>query len=241
MNKPILKLMAACCAIAATCPTTADSDNPLTGFYYGTATIGQPASLGTIDLAFYLDVTGSAIQKATSYIDLDKTLLFPAVAPKIGGKDVGPRVSGTLSQTAFSLTSDSFPAQVSGKNVSRRLQMVNATVRDGGASISGTFTETVTGLTKDTLTISGPFVLVKPMPVTSSSGMDRNVDGCLDLSEIRAGGSDPNRIEFADLSAAMNLFNNPKDNLRLGDPPSPCANGQTLLQGALNTYYGAQQ
>jgi hypothetical protein len=35
--------------------------------------------------------------------------------------------------------------------------------------------------------------------------------------------------------------NYPKDNLHLGDPPSPCANGQALLQGALNTYYGAQQ
>jgi hypothetical protein len=51
------------------------------------ATITQPASIGTIDLAFYLDITGSAIQTATSYIDLDKTLLFTAVAPKIAGKD----------------------------------------------------------------------------------------------------------------------------------------------------------
>jgi hypothetical protein len=73
MNKPTLRHLAVCCALAAACPTAADSTHPLSGFYYGTATIAQPASFGTLDLAFSLDVTGTAFQ---GYIDLDRTLLF---------------------------------------------------------------------------------------------------------------------------------------------------------------------
>ncbi|WP_295582001.1 hypothetical protein [uncultured Lamprocystis sp.] len=240
-----LKMLAACCAVVASCPAAADTANPLTGFYYGTANIAQPASIGTVDLAFYLDVTGTAIQKATSFVDLDKTLLFPAVPPTIpavNGKAVGPRVSGYLSQTDFTLTShDPFQTQVSGKTVTRRLSLGTATVRDGGASLSGTYTETVTGLTANTLTITGPFLLVKPMPVTTASGADRNSDGCLDLNEIRAGGSDPTAIEFSDLSAALNLFHGSNPNLRVGDPPGPnCTNAEQRLQEALRAYQAGQ-
>jgi hypothetical protein len=244
MNNRTLKMLAVCCAVVASCPAAADTANPLTGFYYGTANIAQPASIGTVDLAFYLDVTDDAIQSATSYIDLDKTLLFPAVAPKIpptdAGKAVGPRVSGNLSPTAFYLTSNSFTSQVSGKTVTRQVVLHDTTVRDGGASLSGTYTETVTGLTKDTLTITGPFLLVKPMPVTTASGADRNGDRCLDLDEIRAGGSDAAAIEFGDLSAALNLFHGPKADLHVGDPPYPCTNAEQRLQEALREYQAGQ-
>lgn len=92
MNKPMLRHLAACCALAAAWPTAADPNHSLTGFSYGTETIAQPASIGTIDLAHDLDVTGTAFQ---GDIDLDRTQLFPAVPPQIDSKDVGPRVTGS--------------------------------------------------------------------------------------------------------------------------------------------------
>lgn len=239
MNNTLTKL-AAWCAIVVSYPLVADATNPLTGFYYGTATIVRPATIGVIDLAFYLDVTGTTFQKATSYVDLEQTLLFPALS-QINGKDVGPRVSGTLSPTSFTLTTNPFKAEVSGKSVTRLVKLSKTTVTDGGASLSGTFTETVKGLTKETLTITGPFRLVKPLPVTADSGVDRNADGCLDLSEIRAGGNDATQVDFSDLSAAFNLHRHPQSNLRVGNPPGPtCANPETVLQSALDAYYGAQ-
>ena len=68
--------------------------SPLTGEYYGTATITSPAALGTIDLAFNLEVGGGgAVNAATSYIIVDKTLLFPVVAPTVNGAEIDITVS----------------------------------------------------------------------------------------------------------------------------------------------------
>jgi len=248
MKTQTLKWLAASIALIASCPALADADNPLTGFYYGTATIDQPASIGTIDLAFYLDVSGSAIQGAGSYIDLAQTLVFPAVAPQIDSKDVGPRIDdGTLSPTDFKLTSKPFDSVVSGKTVSRQVKLQADTVGHGGASLSGSYTETVTGLTPATegpLIISGTFILAKPLPVTATSAADLNGDGCLSLAEIRAGGNDPSAAEFSDISAALNLFHNPNASLRVGDPPDPpgpnCTNGEQRLQEALREYQATQ-
>lgn len=141
----------------------ADPANPLSGFYYGSATITQPANLGIVDLAFYLDVTGSAIQQAGSYIDPDKTLLFPAVEPQIDGKAVGPRVSGKLSSSDFVLTSQAFPGMAGGKAVSRAIRLHNAKVDQGGAALTGEYTETVEGMTPAPLVIKGKFRLMKPL------------------------------------------------------------------------------
>lgn len=218
----------------------ADAANPLTGFYYGTAAISQPASLGTVDLAFYLDVTGSTIQQATSYIDLDKTLLFPTVAPQIGGKDVGPRVTGSLSSGAFGLTSLAFPSTVSGKSVTRRILLNTAMVSSGGTAISGKYVETVDGLTPTRMVIQGTFQLRKPVATALASGQDGNGDGCLDLNEIRAGGSDPNVVEFSDVSAAMSLYRSPTAALKVGAPPGPdCANGAGTVQKAVEEFHGS--
>jgi len=217
----------------------ADANNPLTGFYYGTASISQPASLGNVDLAFYLDVAGSTIQQAGSYIDLNKTLLFPAVDPKIGGNAVGPRVGGSLSVSGFTLQSQTFPGLASGKPVTRRIQLDGATVSQGGAALAGTYTETVDGMLPAPLVIKGTFQLMKPLPTTLASGQDGNGDGCLDLDEIRAGGADPSAIEFGDVSAAMNLYRNPAANLKVGSPPGPnCANGEKTIQDAMKALYG---
>ena len=220
----------------------ADVNNSLTGYYYGTATINSPANLGIVDLAFYFDVTGSAMQQTSSYIDLDKTLLFPEVAPPINGKAVGPRVSGSLSASGFSLDSQTFTSESGGKTVTRRIKLDNATVGSGGAAIAGNYTETVEGMMPEALVISGTFRLMKPLATILASGQDGNGDGCLSLSEIRAGGADPDTVEFSDVSAAMNLYNHPVANLKLGDPPGPnCANGDQTLQQAINAFYGSSR
>ena len=65
------------CVLMGPLSAGAAADNPLTGLYYGTAYITSPAELGTLDLAFYLDVTGAVFTTETSYIDLEKTLVFP--------------------------------------------------------------------------------------------------------------------------------------------------------------------
>ena len=220
-------------------PALADVNNSLTGYYYGTATINSPANIGIVDLAFYLDVTGSTIQDANSYIDVEKTLLFPTVEPTVNGKAVGPRVYGTFTIDSFDLYSKEFPSEAGGKPVTRQIHLVNSTgkVTNNGASIEGTYTETVKGMTSNDLVISGSFRLMKPVVTTATSGADLNGDGCLELSEIRAGGADPDVVEFSDVSAAMNLYNHPRATLKLGPPPN-CVNDAKTLQDALNAFYG---
>ncbi len=226
----------------------ADVNNSLTGYYYGTATINSPANIGIVDLAFYLDVTGSTIQDSSSYIDVEKTLLFPTVEPAINSKAVGPRVYGTFTinpnspdLNSFDLYSKDFPRETGDKSpVTRQIHLVNSIgkVTNKGASIEGTYTETVKNMTSNDLVISGSFRLMKPVVTTATSGVDLNGDGCLELSEIRAGGADPDVVEFGDVSAAMNLYNHPRATLKLGPPPN-CANDAKTLQDALNAFYGA--
>lgn len=212
-------------------PLKADTVGPFTGNYYGTATINSPASLGVIDLSFRLDVAGSSIQHDTSYIDLGKTLLFPAVLPQIGGKDVGPRVSGSFTPASFSLTTDSFPATVSGKVVTRQITLGNATVSNNGATIKGIFTETITGLTKNTVTVTGDFILVRPVVMGLAAISDADGNQCLDLNEIKAGGADPNVLEFSDVSHALHLYNNPSIQ------PNICTPADAIIQQILTDYY----
>jgi hypothetical protein len=216
----------------------ADTANPLTGNYYGTATIQTPSPLGTIDLAFYLDAAlNGTIQNSTSYISLDKTLLFPAVAPQIGGKDVGPRVSGTVTPSSFTLTTATFSSTSTaiGKTVSRSISLTGTTVTNGGNSIKGTFTETITNLGQNPITVAGTFILVKPIVMQTAGIVDTNSDGCIDLSELRAGGKDPNTIEFEDLSIAYHLYNNPTI------LPNLCEPKNQVIQNALQGYYSTLQ
>jgi hypothetical protein len=229
----------------------ANTTSPLTGTYYGTANATivydntDPAnpkfnSLGTIDLAVYLDVIGSDIQPATSYIVLDKTLLFPAVPPQIGGKDVGPRVNGSLSPSGFKLTTvnlslppapDGFTSVVSGVTVTRKVTLTGTAITNDGNSITGTYTETINGLTPETITVTGFFLLVKPtVPTVTVTVKDQDGDGWLSLAEIRAGGKDPNVIEFSDLSYALHLYNNPLPSLKVGSTVDPT--GQQSIKDA---------
>jgi hypothetical protein len=216
-----------------------DAGNPLTGFYYGTATIFQSSGTGIVDLAFYLDVTGSSFREATSYIDLDKTLIFPSVSPQINGKTVGPRVSGVASSTKFTLVSQSFTGQALAKTVTRKIRLDSVKVSNGGTVISGNYVDTADGFTDGPLTIKGTFQLRKPVAAVAVSGRDSNGDGCLDLGEIRAGGADADIVEFSDVSAAMDLYRHPKAELKVGDPPGPaCSNGAQVVQDAVKAYYG---
>lgn len=152
----------------------ADAANPLTGEYYGSATVTDPASIATIDLALRLDVTGTAVQKATSYIESDKTLMFPEVAPQVGGKAVGPRVSGTLSATKLSINSQAFgtvlfPDQESARrNVTRRIQLRSTSISKDGTVITGKYVETIDGFTADRMVNKGNFQLKKLVPAVAA-------------------------------------------------------------------------
>ena len=204
------------------------------GPYYGTATISTPTDITPVDLAFHLDVSGSAIQHDSSYILLEKTMLFPAVPPEIGGKAVGPRVSGNLSPTGFTLVSDIFDSQAGDRAVKRQIRLDQAAVTEDGQSITGTYTETVTGLLPQDLIISGQFVLVKPVSPEVAAIADGNSDGCLDVAEIRAGGSDPVVMEFRDAGAAMAIYKGD------GSAGQICAPADELIKTVLQEYFSAQ-
>lgn len=214
----------------------ADSTNPLTGTYYGTATITLPASFTTIDLVFYFDVTDTSIVYDTSYIDTENTLLFPVVEPQIEGKDVGPRVSGTLSLYSFNLTTDKFQSTVNEKIVTRQITLTGENITNAGQSVTGTYTETVTGMIDEPLVISGTFILVKPEAFSGEAGLDLNADQWLSFEEIKVGGTDPNVVEYSDISYALHLFYNPLPDSKVGDPGTDPAGEQTI-KDALSSYY----
>lgn len=251
------KIVFACaCAWCLLLPFTALAD---TGTYYGTATITTPANLGTIDLAFNLDVNGSTIQPASSYIMLDKTLLFPKVAPQIctttnnvtNCVDAGPRVSGAASATAFNLTTanltqpptctDCFTSAAGTVTVTRKVALAGTKVTNSGNSIEGTYTETITGLGKSPVTVTGTFILVKPTVQTIVVALkDVNGDGCLDLNEIRSGGAYADSLEFNDISQALHLYYNPTASLKVCTKPSDLT-GQQTIKNALGEYYATQK
>jgi len=210
--------------------------------YYGTATITSPANLGVIDLAFTLDVSGTAILHDTSYIMTDKTLLFPTVPPQIGGKDVGPRIRiGKLDSIAFDLTTDDFTSMVSSRTVTRNVTLVSTAVTNSGATLTGTYTETITGLTPQPVTVTGAFILVRPTVHTIVVDLkDQNGDGCIDLNEIRAAGANSEVIEFNDISQALHLYYNPRANLKICTKPSDL-NGEQVIKDALNEFYANQK
>lgn len=199
------------------CPLFAmakDDTNPLTGMYYGTAYITSPAELGTIDLAFYLDVAlnGTAILGETSYIDLEKTLVFPKVGDLVGGREAGPRVTGIHNLTSFHLeTPEWFFSRIGDKNVGRRISLTADTIENGGNTLSGTYTETIKdmGPDEDPVVVTGAFMLVKPTVAAPSILKDADSSGCLDLNEVMAAGLDTNAMEYSDVSAALHLHNNP--------------------------------
>ncbi len=212
-------------------PATADTANPLTGTYYGTAHITAPAAIATIDLVVYLDVTGTAIQHDTSYIDVEKTLVFPSVAPQIDSKDVGPRVSGVLSLTAFNLQTDDFDSAVGEVTATRRITLTGTAVENAGNSLSGTYTEIVAGLGPEDVTISGTFILVKPTVAAEAEIVDLDGNNCLDANEIAAGGNDVALVEYNDVSVALHLYNNPSIT------PNLCSPAQDVVKELLNLYY----
>lgn len=232
-NNRLLHRFLFTCALCLMAPLSSWGE---TGNYYGTATITAPANLGTIDLAFTLDVSGTAIQHDTSYIMLDKTLLFPAVPEKVGGKDVGPRVTGTASPTSFSLITDDFTSLVSGKTVTRKVTLTGTSITNNGAAITGTYTETMTNMTPEVIIVTGTFILVMPTVQTIVVALkDQNGDGCLSLNEIRSAGANTNAIEYNDISQALHLYYNPSLT------PNICAPKEQIIKDAFGEFYATQK
>jgi hypothetical protein len=229
INLILLVIILFFCAIPVSEST--ETKNPLNGTFYGTAHITEPSTIATIDLVLYLDIAGTTIQHYTSYIDVEKTLVFPVVDPQIDGKDVGPRVSGTLSINAFNLQSDVFTSEVGEVTVTRQITLAGTKVENAGNSLSGTYTETMSGMGPEDVTIFGMFLLVKPTVVSGADMMDLNGDNCLDVDEIRAGGNDPAVVEYGDVSAALHLYNHPSIT------PNLCSPARDLVKQLVNEYY----
>ncbi len=159
--------------------------------------------------------------------------VFPKVDPQIDGVDAGPRVSGTLSATEFNLQSDDFTSDMGETTVTRSITLTGMTIENGGNSLSGTYTETISGAGPDDVTISGTFILAKPSVLAEGEIIDSNGDGCIDESEISAGGTDASIVEYSDVSAALHLYNNPDV------APNLCSPAEDLIKQILSNYYGA--
>ena len=208
----------------ATVPSISDvfaAINPLSGDYYGSVTVDSPSGMGNIDLAFHLEVkTDGTINTSKSYIILDKTVLFPKVGNKVGGKDAGPRVkSGKLTPTAFSLTTESFYTTVAERKVTRGIALKNGKPSQGNTTLAGTYVETLTGVYPKPMQITGRVTLVRPIPATEGLVCCEDLDksGDLSLAVIRAGGKEAYTVEFEDVSCAMSYYRG----LRNGKTVSP--------------------
>ena len=207
---------------AVACRAKAES-NPLSGNYFGAATIDSPEGLGNVDLAFHLDfdATGNVVP-ASSYIILDKTILFPKTG-QVGEEDVGPFMeSGYFQNPAFQLVSQSFTNEVNGRSVNRKIRLEGNAANVLGNTISGTYTETMTGYLPNAIQVTGSFVLFRPAPMTKEPLGCQYLDttepiGELTLEEIRAGGIDPNVVEFEDLSCAMYYHQNPGEGISVNE------------------------
>ena len=218
--------------IGLLCMATGSQAGTVTTFY-GTAAITSPTNMPAIDLAFELDVDGTTVLPPTSYIILEKTMLFPMVG-QVDGKDVGPRIQeGTVGTDTFSLTSQEFDSQAGNKTVKRQITLDNATVSNDGNSVTGIYTETVTDLLPQTFTISGNFVLMRPMSDLEDPIIDEDNDNCFDLDEIRAAGMDNSRMEYSDAAAALSILNN-------GGSLPICAPGDETVRNALIEFYEDQ-
>lgn len=188
-------------------------------FYFGTVILNSPEGLGNIDLAFHLefDAVGN-VNSTQSYILLDQTVLFPAVN-QIDGEDVGPMIeSGYLMIPDFHLETEPFTATVTGKTVTRQITLDGQAETAAGESISGTYEEVMTGYLPEPITISGSFVLFRPVSMTQKSHGCQFLDtlepiGELTLDEIKAGGNEPGEVEFDELSCAMYYHHNPGEGL----------------------------
>jgi hypothetical protein len=198
--------------------------NPLTGDYFGTASIDSPAGLGNIDLAFHLELDAAGNMIPDSYVMLDKTVLFPVVAPKVNSQDVGPRVSGTFAANQFSLTTQLFPTILhdidDNKTITHQVSLTSTAITEGGNSITGTYSEIMTGYFVNPINVVGTFTLVHPVSVTSGFPVCQDYlapRGELTLDEIRAGGKDSKVVEFEDLSCAMKYQQNPGLGLTVSD------------------------
>lgn len=188
----------------------------LTGDYFGSVAVDTPAGLGNIDLAFHLEfLSGNVIDPERSYIILDKTILFPKAA-QVDGKDVGPKVEAgsTFNGQMLNLTTLAFTSYANGRNATRKLVLTGTSPNVSGNSISGTYVETITGFLARPITITGSFVLVRPVSITPGAFACRSMDvlapfGELTIDEIRAGGANPDWVEFEDISCALYLYHDP--------------------------------
>lgn len=198
-------------------------DNPITGNYFGAATIDSPAGLSNIDLAFHLEFdAGGNIDPGQSYILLDKTILFPKVG-QIGGQDVGPAMeSGYFHNPEFHLISQTFTNEVNNRTVTRRITMDGNATSALGNTISGIYTETMNGYLPDVINVMGTFVLFRPVSMTQQPLGCKYLDtlepiGELTLLEIQSGGTNPYAVEFEDLSCAMYYHQHPELGIMVSD------------------------
>lgn len=196
-----------------------------TSNYFGSAAITSPASLGNVDLAFHLVVnTDGSISAAESYVILDKTLLFPQTGTLPDGTPVGPNIQAgsTFSGLNLNLAVEPFLTTVGGKEVTRKIVLTGTATNARKDTITGTYRETMTGYLSVPVVVEGTFTMTSPVAITPGEFACKLLDrvspiGELTLEEIKAGGEDPNVVEFEDLACATFFHHNPVQGVRVTD------------------------
>lgn len=144
--------------------------NPLSGDYTGSVTLSSLGGLGGIDIAFHLAVDANGVMKpASSYVLLEKTLLFPKVAPQVAGRDVGPRVKrgyvDPVNKRFFLRTEPfstvMFPNTSNQKEIVRQITLKSPVFWADGR-ITGIYVETISGYLPQPIRVEGTFAIAKP-------------------------------------------------------------------------------
>jgi hypothetical protein len=160
------------------------------GVYSDTTVISNTVDLGQIDLALYLEPSGSSVN---GFVNLDPTLTFTAehtiMATPVGQPDsapqpltIGPLVKGTFDGTTLSLASESVSMPINEQRtledgrilpaglVTRQFQLITKNVEGNGARLKGEYRETLWGYAAYPTTVIGTFVLQRPVFVAGPGG-----------------------------------------------------------------------
>jgi hypothetical protein len=125
----------------------------VTGFYQGSVTIDEPASLGALDLVFNVTDEGGVL---LGKVNAAKTQVF------LGGPSFTGSVTASQGITpTFRVDSEVFNGVVSGRPVQRRFTLIGE-VLDDNNTLRGDYTERIIGFTPQPLLVTGKFLVTRP-------------------------------------------------------------------------------
>ncbi len=143
----------------------------LSGTYQGTVAITVPVQLGVLDLALELEDNGGTL---SGHVNDQWTLVY--------GNGEMPTLHGSVDTSAitptFTIVSDPFNGQVSGRQVQRSFTLVGEAL-EGGEVLQGHYTEVITGFIPHPMTMEGLFMVTRAPDVAHDTQLVLSSDATL--------------------------------------------------------------